>query len=141
MFSLLRTFSQSVETWASVIIGICSGFFYLLGSKLLIRYRIDDAVDAIPVHCVGGAWGVIATGLLSKGTLLKAAFGQDEHIGWCKCRNPIWLEITQTLFVAYPFFSVFCSLRVGPWKRQLHSNGYPVNRCFVHFCLDVHPYG
>jgi len=81
---LLRPFLQSVETWASVIIGILSGMFYLLGSKLLVRLKIDDAVDAIPVHCVGGAWGVISTGLLSKGTLLLAAFEQDEHIGWCK---------------------------------------------------------
>eukprot|EP00934_Nitzschia_sp_Nitz4_P001687 Nitzschia sp. Nitz4//scaffold12_size214221//81935//83673//NITZ4_001497-RA/size214221-augustus-gene-0.7-mRNA-1//1//CDS//3329535011//1687//frame0 len=72
----------TVDTWAAVVIGIFAGWFYLIGSKLLIRFRIDDAVDAIPVHMVGGAWGVIATGLFTKGELLDAAFGKSDHVGW-----------------------------------------------------------
>lgn len=72
----------TVETWAAVVIGIFSGFFYLVGSRLLVRLRIDDAVDAIPVHMVGGAWGVLATGLLSKPSLMENAFGMSEHAGW-----------------------------------------------------------
>lgn len=74
----------TVDTWAAVIIGIVAGWVYLAASKLLIRFRIDDAVDAIPVHMVGGAWGVIATGLFTKPDLLEAAFGNTEHYGWCK---------------------------------------------------------
>ena len=46
----------TVETWAAVVIGITAGWVYLAISKLLIRLRIDDAVDAIPVHMGGGAW-------------------------------------------------------------------------------------
>ena len=37
----------AVETWAAVIIGIVAGWAYLFCSKLMIRLRIDDAVDAI----------------------------------------------------------------------------------------------
>lgn len=72
----------TVDPWAAVIIGIFAGWFYLLGSNILIRLRIDDAVDAIPVHMVGGAWGVIATGLFTTSNRLNAAFGTDENIGW-----------------------------------------------------------
>jgi Amt family ammonium transporter len=72
----------TVEPWAGVVIGICAGWFYLLGSNILIRLRIDDAVDAIPVHMVGGAWGVIATGLFSHPDRLKVAFGIEDHMGW-----------------------------------------------------------
>ena len=72
----------TVETWAAVVIGIFAGLFYLLGSKLLIHLRIDDAVDAIPVHMVGGAWGVIATGIFTSPDRLEAAFGMSEHVGW-----------------------------------------------------------
>lgn len=72
----------TVETWAAVVIGIFAGIFYLMGSKLLVRLRIDDAVDAIPVHMVGGAWGVIATGLFSSPDRLEEAFGMSEHVGW-----------------------------------------------------------
>ena len=71
-----------MDTWAAVIIGVVAGWVYLAGSKALIRLRIDDAVDAIPVHMVGGAWGVLATGLFTKPDLLQQAFGQDEHVGW-----------------------------------------------------------
>merc|ERR1712224_1171191 len=39
-----------VTPWAALIIGIIGGWVYLGMSKLLIKLRIDDAVDAIPVH-------------------------------------------------------------------------------------------
>ena len=72
----------TVEPWAAVVIGIFSGWFYLIGSKLCIYFRIDDAVDAIPVHLVGGAWGLISTGLFSNPKRMKDAFGFDTHVGW-----------------------------------------------------------
>jgi len=72
----------TVETWAAVLIGMGAGIFYLCGSKLLVMFRIDDAVDAIPVHMVGGAWGVIATGLFSNPERMEAAFGLTKHVGW-----------------------------------------------------------
>lgn len=34
-----------IEPWAAVIIGAVAGLLYLSTSKLLIRLRIDDAVD------------------------------------------------------------------------------------------------
>ena len=72
----------TVDTWAAVVIGIVSGWVYLGISKLIVRLKIDDAVDAIPVHMGGGAWGVIATGLFTKPELLLAAYNQDTHSGW-----------------------------------------------------------
>lgn len=39
-----------MESWASLIIGAVAGGLYLGCSKLLLKKRIDDAVDAIPVH-------------------------------------------------------------------------------------------
>ena len=73
----------TVEPWAAVVIGIVAGWLYLVGSKLLVKLRIDDAVDAIPVHMVGGAWGVIATGLFTSPTRRLMAFGAaSDHVGW-----------------------------------------------------------
>lgn len=72
----------TVETWVAVVIGIFAGWFYLIASALLIRFKIDDAVDAIPVHMVGGAWGLISTGLLTTPELRMSAFGSDDHVGW-----------------------------------------------------------
>ena len=72
----------SVDTWAAVLIGIIAGWVYMFASKLIIRLRIDDAVDAIPVHMFGGMWGVIAAGLFSKPDLLERAFSLTAHVGW-----------------------------------------------------------
>lgn len=49
--------AASVETWAAVLIGMGAGAAYLIGSKLMIRFRIDDAVRALFLFyicvCVG----------------------------------------------------------------------------------------
>jgi ammonium transporter, Amt family len=74
----------TVDTYGAIVIGIVAGWVYLALSKLLIFLKIDDVVDAIPVHLGGGLWGVIATGLLSKPDLLANAFGEDmgANAGW-----------------------------------------------------------
>jgi len=54
-----------VQPWAAVVIGSISGVVYVFSSKLLVMLKIDDAVDAIPVHGFCGAWGCIATGLFA----------------------------------------------------------------------------
>lgn len=46
-----------VDLWAAFVVGIVAGILYCLGSEALIRVKIDDAVDAVPVHCLGGLWG------------------------------------------------------------------------------------
>jgi len=51
-----------MEPWESVVIGIFGGIFYQLGSMLLKRLKVDDVVDAFPVHGVCGLWGIIACG-------------------------------------------------------------------------------
>lgn len=71
-----------VEPWAAVVIGSVAGWLYLLGSYGLIRLKLDDAVDAIPVHFVNGLWGLIATGLFAAPSRLMATYGRDEHVGW-----------------------------------------------------------
>jgi Amt family ammonium transporter len=72
----------TVEPWAAFIIGLVAGWIYLLSSAALIRIRLDDAVNAIPVHLVCGTWGVFAVGLFSAPTRVLAAYGTDEHVGW-----------------------------------------------------------
>ena len=63
-----------VEAWAAIIIGMVAGWIYLFASWLLIQLRIDDAVDAIPVHMFNGIWGVIATGFFASPRLIELAY-------------------------------------------------------------------
>jgi ammonium transporter, Amt family len=116
----------TVDTWAAVVIGIFAGLFYVLGSKLLIRLRIDDAVDAIPVHMVGGAWGMISTGLLSSPELIANAFSENPHSGWfyewSEGSGDFTLIGAQLLAVLFVFAWTF--VMMGFWFRLLHFMGW-----------------
>merc|ERR1712157_134573 len=57
------------------LIGAVGGWVYILASKTLKKLRIDDAVDAIPVHFACGAWGCIATGLFADVAKVDIAYG------------------------------------------------------------------
>jgi Amt family ammonium transporter len=71
-----------VEPWAAILIGAIAGLIYLSGTQLLVRLRLDDAVDAIPVHMMNGIWGMIAVGLLASSENLEMVFGREvEHVG------------------------------------------------------------
>lgn len=70
-----------IEPWAALVIGSVSGIWYLLGSGFLVRLRIDDAVDAVPVHLSNGLWGVMAVGLFASPDRLEAVLQRSDHVG------------------------------------------------------------
>jgi len=72
---------STVPPFAAVIIGAISGIIYRQASKLILYLRIDDAVDAIPVHFANGAWGLFAVGLFARQDLVATAGYHSEHFG------------------------------------------------------------
>jgi len=65
-----------VEAGSALAIGIIGGFVYQLASMLLRKLKIDDPVDAVPVHGFCGIWGVLAAVLFDMGQ------GHDHFHGW-----------------------------------------------------------
>merc|ERR1711982_285629 len=59
----------------AVLIGLNAGLVYIACSNLLVKLKIDDAVDAIPVHLGNGIWGCIAVGLFASPELADKAYG------------------------------------------------------------------
>lgn len=70
-----------MEPWAALIVGIVAGLLYLWFSGVLVKYCIDDAVDAIPVHMVNGVWGLLSTGLFASPDRMMNTFGNPNG-GW-----------------------------------------------------------
>lgn len=62
---------HAVSSLSAVVIGVVGGMVMLATQMLLERFRIDDAVGAIPVHLGGGIWG----------TLAVAGFGVTNELG------------------------------------------------------------
>ncbi len=51
---------------ASIVIGLGAGGICFFGVQLVKdRFGVDDALDVVGVHGVGGAWGAIATGIFA----------------------------------------------------------------------------
>lgn len=78
---------------SSVIIGLVAGAicYFAVLAKHTLGY--DDALDVVGVHCVGGIWGAIATGLFAS-KAINAAGSDGLFFG-----NPgqLWTQIVAVL--------------------------------------------
>jgi len=114
---------HSISTGSAIIIGGVGGVVMLLVEHLLVRWRIDDAVGAVPVHLGAGIWGTLAVALFGRADLLQTGLGfwgqlQAQVIGILTCF--IWafgltyllLKIINRLF----------PLRVTPEEEQVGLN-------------------
>lgn len=62
----------SMDPQYAVLTGFIAGMLFVPASQLLLMFKIDDVVGAIPVHGIGGAWGTLAAGLFYQGDLFNA---------------------------------------------------------------------
>jgi len=53
-----------VKPYIACVIGIIASFFYIFGCWFIERIKLDDAVEAVPVHLFGGICGTLVTGFL-----------------------------------------------------------------------------
>nr|WP_255603127.1 ammonium transporter [Oscillochloris sp. ZM17-4] len=70
-----------VSSLSAVIIGGIGGLLMLACDYLLIRWRIDDAVGAIPVHLAAGIWGTLAVGLFGEPGRLNTGLSFLSQVG------------------------------------------------------------
>ncbi|NLE64382.1 MAG: ammonium transporter [Elusimicrobia bacterium] len=109
-----------VNVSGALAIGLSVSLFCYLAAvivKPLLKY--DDALDAFGVHCVGGIWGAIATGLFAT-TTVNPAGADGLFYG-----NPglVWIQIKAVLitvvysgvatFLIYKLVDVLMGMRVS----------------------------
>lgn len=70
-----------IEPWAAFVTGVLGASAYYWFSKLLVRLRIDDPVDASPLHLTAGMVGVVLVGLFASHKETVAAYGAAPHYG------------------------------------------------------------
>jgi Amt family ammonium transporter len=127
-----------IEPWAAVIIGMCAALVYAGSSRLLKILKIDDVIDASPVHYFCGMWGVLATGLFGSDELLAGheagAFYGGDLIKWQLCGVVAITAWTAgcTLAILAPFY--FTGLlrlseedeKLGLDKVNSKNGAYPI---------------
>ena len=69
-----------IEPHFAIVVGIVAGLCYTTSSKLLLSFRVDDVVDAVPIHLVGGVWGLISPALFvsRQSYILMYGYPADE---------------------------------------------------------------
>jgi len=76
--------SGFVSPMASIAIGAGAGSLCYFAVRLRARSSLDDSLDVVGVHGVGGAWGALATGLFASaayGGFDGLFFGDAEQFG------------------------------------------------------------
>lgn len=99
-----------VNVISAVIIGLLvSVFCYIAVSVIKPALGYDDSLDAFGVHCIGGIWGALATGLFATKTI-NSAGGDGLFYG-----NPAQLKIqliAVAATLAYSFVVTFVIYKV-----------------------------
>jgi Amt family ammonium transporter len=85
-----------VTPMAALVIGFLAGLACFLVVELLVRGRVDDALDVFGVHGVGGIIGALATGVFATKAVNPA--GADGLL----YGNPgqLWIQLVAVVVVA-----------------------------------------
>lgn len=70
-----------IDSGAAFLIGLIGGVVMYLADRLLYRWRIDDAVSAVPVHLASGIWGVLALALFADMDMLGTGLSRWQQAG------------------------------------------------------------
>jgi len=113
----------AVSAPEAVLIGLVGGLCMIYCEKLLIRFQIDDAISAIPVHLASGIWGTIAVGIFGDLTTLGTGLTRFTQIvvqieGVLVCG--LWaLPVSYVLFKA---LDSVLPIRVTPEQEHIGLN-------------------
>jgi ammonium transporter, Amt family len=97
--------SGYVPPWAAIIIGAAAGLLCYGAVHLKDIFHFDDSLDVVGVHMVGGAIGVLLTGVFA--SLAVNALG--EAGGWTQLGRQAVLAVVG---IAYPFVMTWLILWV-----------------------------
>ena len=119
----------------AVLTGLAAGLICVIASSICINMKWDDAVGAVAVHGVCGAWGTLAAGLFFQGDMYNWEIVSVQLIGIAACA--VWTFTTA--WVAFKAVSVLIDLRVSTTDEQRgldfsehHEVGYPEFQATLH---------
>jgi len=72
---------DNLYPWMTLLVGILGGLVYCTACKVLAACKIDDPLDAFPIHGACGAWGCIVVAFCHRD--VGIFYGHDAAIlGW-----------------------------------------------------------
>jgi Amt family ammonium transporter len=100
--------SGYVQPMEAIVIGAGAGVFCFLAVQWRTRSSIDDSLDVVGVHGIGGMWGALATGIFA-----VAAFGGVDGLTHGGGLDQLWRQAAGIAVVApYSFIMTFAILKI-----------------------------
>ena len=110
--------AYALQPWAAILAGFVGSVVLWGASKLLLKLRIDDPLEAFPVHGACGAWGCIAVGLFADEKLLgNENYGALLGGGGKLLGNQILGILVITLWVGTTIGGLFFALKTAGMLR------------------------
>lgn len=116
---------NAVPTWAATVIGLIAGAIYVASSLAVLKLQLDDPLDSISVHMMGGLWGVVAAGLFASSELVS--YGGVFMDGDWKCLG--WNCLGAIIFMAWtaiwmvPMFWLLSALGLLRVSSEVENKG------------------
>jgi Amt family ammonium transporter len=98
---------SSVTPLGAIVVGLLAGVFCALAVGLKYRFGIDDSLDVVGVHLVGGLWGTLAVGLFASAATTAGVDGLFYGGGV----DQLWRQAVGAFAVL--FFSFLVTLALG----------------------------
>jgi Amt family ammonium transporter len=106
---------KAVTPEGAFAVGFVGGLVYILSSNMLVKLKIDDPLDACPVHGFCGIWGVLSVAVCGHPPYIGA-----ENMGAQFAMQLVgaliilvWVVVTSLIMFALIKFIPFCGLRVS----------------------------
>ena len=100
---------DQVTSVGAIIIGCGGGVVWAVVSALLVKYRVDDPLDATTVHGACGFWGIMSIGLFSQDS--GVFYGGDGRQLWVQfigaASITLWSGgLSGTLYLVLKYFKI-----------------------------------
>lgn len=70
-----------VDPWAAVICGAVGAVIYVGAASLLLKLKIDDPLEAFPIHGAAGFWGCLCCGIFNRKAFQEVAGFDADRAG------------------------------------------------------------
>jgi Amt family ammonium transporter len=125
---------HAVTETQAVIIGGVGGIVMLGASALLVRLKIDDAVDAIPVHLAAGIWGTLAVGIFGDPELLGTGLSRTAQTG-IQCLGILACGV---LALGFSFPVLWLINRFSPLRVTMDHEAAGLNKAEHGVTTEIH---
>jgi len=129
-----------VSVLSAIIIGVLvSVFCYMAVTLIKPKFGYDDALDVFGVHCVGGIWGALATGLFASKAVNPAGadglfFGNPKQFFIQAAAVAVTMVYSFIVsYIIYKIIDVCMKVRVNKKEEtigldltQHHENAYTI---------------